>query len=211
MSTLDGWDGYRADLYLLGMKMHFRKKSGDFNFIDIMHNQRINYLTHHSYTTFQNRMNMWHYEKAASTYKRDDFVKLVVGNIIYNTSSAQGAQGLQPDQLDKSYLHKLVGSMGSLMYNFKNDVSRLLDGNSFEELFDPKDPKILTKRCTMETITIINSLTNFVDVFDVELKDDYLWRSFDYKIKKYETYIAWITNYNRSEYRDYLIGEIKNG
>lgn len=83
----------------------------------------------------------------------------------------------------------------SLSYLFKTETEVFIEKNNFEKLFECKTgshpeivKKYLQKGITLETITILNMILNFVKDFDKKLTDP-VWEFVSLRIRKYESFL----------------------
>lgn len=94
----------------------------------------------------------------------------------------------------------------SLSYLFKSETESFMNKKNFESLFDCKTgnhpeilKKYLQKSITIETITILDILLNFVKDFDKKLTDP-IWNYVSLRIFKYKSFL----NIDVSKYKTIL-------
>jgi hypothetical protein len=119
----------------------------------------------------------------------EQIVEYFVANIIRDTPWI--GQFNQKNWLD----HKKINE--ALEYNYANDLEKLLTNlENFDILFqcdDGRHPKLLKiflgKKISLETMVILNKLLKYVDTFDKNIVENYIWPSVSFLIKKYEPFV----------------------
>lgn len=152
-------DGFRAFQYYHAIKLHFTSKSYDV----FKHNGHIR----GSYDTYLKRNDYGLFERLARKFKDDrTFIQYVASNFMY------GNPNVVWDDVDgdTNYL-EYKRRRESITRVFENDLHTIIDsGLALDRLLNfsgQKFPYVLSlhtsKQITIETVSIINDITNFID------------------------------------------------
>ena len=171
---------YEAYTTYLALKLHFTS-----NYDFFKYNGKVSA----SPESFKKRKEKFQFVKLVKKLSDDQIVDYFVANIIRdNTWIGQFNQ--------KNWLeHKKVNE--ALEYNYVNDLEKLLTNlKDFDILFNcdkGNHPKLLKaylgKKINLETMVILNKLLNFVDTFDKEIVETYIWPAVSLLIKKYDPFV----------------------
>jgi hypothetical protein len=100
---------------------------------------------------------------------------------VANFSSGDKYGGLHTEESDQVYQDWRKRTQ-RLRYQFKSDISKLLDASDLDQLFmveDGQNPIILTMYyrgdISLESFVIMNQVLNFVPQFDRQIEDDIMW------------------------------------
>jgi len=152
------------------------------------------------------------FKKLSKQYGRIDFMKYILSNIVYSHLSKDNTVRMHLTDMSDDKFKKWSGKTESLFYNFKNDIGRLKEHtNSFNELFEIKHneiPILLRANISIETLSILNGMTNFSKRFDENLHH-FLWIPVSYKVRNYEPLLSHFTAYDKEKYKQYLISEME--
>ncbi len=179
---VDPFESYK--LYQ-ALKLHFE---GSYDAI------KYNFKTNASPNSFFKRKDKYFFAKIARNQK--DLMNYYVFNFIEDVKYIA-------DMEDKHYAkHKKIHD--SLTRTFQDDINKLSEEHSFDELLTAGDnnqaPKIIEKwmheEITLETIVIMNALTNFVHWEGKKITETIFWPDLSRKITKYEPFVK----YDREKY-----------
>ena len=155
---------------------------------------KYNFKTNASPNSFFKRKDKYFFAKIARNQK--DLMNYYVFNFIEDVKYIA-------DMEDKHYAkHKKIHD--SLTRTFQDDINKLSEEHSFDELLTAGDnnqaPKIIEKwmheEITLETIVIMNALTNFVHWEGKKITETIFWPDLSRKITKYEPFVK----YDREKY-----------
>ena len=171
---------YEAYTTYLALKLHF---NSDYDFF------KYNGKVSASLESFMKRKEKYQFFKLAKKLSDEQIVEYFVANIIRDVQWI--GQFNQKNWLD----HKKINE--ALEYNYTNDLEKLLTNlENFDILFQcdgghhPKLLKLfLGKKINLETMVILNKLLNYVDTFDIEIAENYIWPYVSRLIKKYEPFV----------------------
>ena len=184
--------GYEAFALYHTLKLHFTS-SYDFH--------KYNGKCKISVTTFENRKDKYHFHKLARKYpNKDDYQAFLIANLFENSECWAGTL-LQPEA-DSVYLDRQK-IIQSLAYTFENDCKVL-----FDDCKDPNDvlsttgdyPKLLTmalrSEISPETIIVLNTILQFLPMWDRKITDTLRWPDYRRKLTKYASFLIFdVTKY----------------
>lgn len=192
--------GYEAFSLYNALKLHFTSNSYD-------------YFKYHgksniSIEAFENRKDKYHFYKLSRQNDKEDYVEFLVSNFLINEKCWAGDL-LQEDALVAH--KKRMATIQSLGYVFKNDCQKLRDSvESPNELLkcDGDYPKLLImtlqKDIHLETLCILNSLMNFLPMWDKKIADTIRYPEFSRKVKKYAAFL----NFDKPKFKDIIMKEL---
>jgi hypothetical protein len=205
----DVWNEYEACKHYIAIKNHFSKDS--YNFLGLSNTYRglgFNY----SVTNYNKRKDKFFFRKASRYHNKEEFIKYVISNIIYGTSSKYQLDSLHMSSLTEENYNKLKCNIESLFYRFCNDINDVLSAtDSFENIFDcsnGKMPILLQRNVSIETLTILDKFVRFSKTFDGNAV--YYWPSIGYKVKNYNMFLEYFTLYDTVKYKMALMNKIKD-
>ena len=180
---VDPFESYK--LYQ-ALKLHFE---GSYDAI------KYNFKTNASPNSFFKRKDKYFFAKLAKNQK--DLMNYYVFNFIEDVKYIA-------DMDDKHYTkHRKIHD--SLTRTFQTDINNLSAENAFDELLTARDnqaPLIIEKwmheEITLETLVILNALTNFVHWEGKKITETILWPDLSRKITKYEPFVK----FDREKYID---------
>jgi hypothetical protein len=168
---MTGFDIWRIST---ATKMHFTTSYDAFKF-----NFKAKNLNHHSYT---NAKGKYYYEKHAKKFKNDTIIKrYAFSNIFFKDILWFGE--MQDDAFNEYSSH-----LQSLSYLFQKDL-RKLSNHKFDDVLNGrgKIPLIINEylcgNVLAETVIILNTMTNFIDIVQVD-ENDILWPEIKNKLLK---------------------------
>lgn len=193
--------GYEAFSLYNALKLHFSSKSYDF----FKYHGKSNI----SIESFENRKDKYHFYKLSRQNDKNDYIEFLVSNFLIKEKLWVGDL-LQEDAIIT--YKKRMATLQSLGYVFKNDCQTLKDSvESPNELLEVKDgeyPKLLImtlqKDVHFETLCILNSLMNFLPMWDRKIADTIRYPEFSMKVKKYMPFLE----FDKEKFREIATKEL---
>lgn len=180
-------DGYEAFGLYESLKLHFTKDSYDFH--------KYNGKSNISVTSFENRKDKYHFYKLSRKFnKREDLIEFLVANFVERDGLWVG--DLLTEDAEVNY-RKRQKILQSLSYEFTGDLAKLFNGvddpNEVIKVVDGDYPILLTytlqRETKIETLCILNSILNFLPMWDKKITDTIRWPDFRRKIVKYTAFL----------------------
>ena len=180
-------DGYEAFGLYESLKLHFTKDSYDFH--------KYNGKSNISVTSFENRKDKYHFYKLSRKFnKREDLIEFLVANFVERDGLWVGDLLTEDAEVNYRRRQKILQS---LSYEFTGDLSKLFNGvddpNEVIKVVDGDYPILLTytlqKETKIETLCILNSILNFLPMWDKKITDTIRWPDFRRKIVKYTAFL----------------------
>jgi hypothetical protein len=178
--------GYEAFSIYHTLKLHF---TSDYDYFK--YNGKCNI----SVTTFENRRDKYHFYKLSRKYQnKDDYVQFIVANLF--TNSKLWAGDLLQEESDINFRERQKVAQ-SLSYVFENDCKLIFEDcklNPNEVLVTDGDyPRLLTlsfrKEITPETLIVLNTILQFLPMWDKKITDTIRWPSYRQSIVKYAAFL----------------------
>lgn len=199
------WNEYEACKHYIAIKSHFSRDG--FNFLGLANTYKglgFNYPV----ANYNKRKDKFFFKKASRCHNKEEFIKYVISNIIYGTSSKYQLDSLHVASMTEENYNKLKCNIESLFYRFSNDINDVLsETESFEEIFDCSDgkiPMLLQRNVSIETLAILDNFLRFSKNFDENVA--HYWPSISYKVKNYNIFLV----YDTELYKKTLINKIKD-
>lgn len=179
--TMEPFDAYR---YYQSLKLHFESKTYDA--------AKYNFKTSANPKSFWKRNDKYHFAKVAKRFKDvPELVGYYTSHFINGTTWI--GEMLNQEENYKSWLKRIQ----SISYIFEQDLNHLsIEYETFDELLKCEDgshPKVVTEYLqediSLETVVIINKLTDFMRKADKEITETLLWPDVSMKIRKYDPFI----------------------
>ena len=168
------------------LKLHFTRDSYDYF--------KYNGKTNHSPQTFENRKDKYFFYKLSRKYKdKDELSEFLVSNFLNSDKVWVGTLLAEEAEVTHRNRQKILQS---LSYTFENDCRKL-----FDEVKNPNDilltdgdyPVLLTRtlrgEISIETLCILNSILNFLPMWDKKIDDTIRWPEFRKKLVKYAAFL----------------------
>jgi len=180
-------DGYEAFGLYESLKLHFTKDSYDFH--------KYNGKSNISVTSFENRKDKYHFYKLSRKFnKREDLIEFLVANFVERDGLWVGDLLTEDAEVNYRRRQKILQS---LSYEFTGDLAKLFNGvddpNEVIKVVDGDYPILLTytlqKETKIETLCILNSILNFLPMWDKKITDTIRWPDFRRKIVKYTAFL----------------------
>jgi len=180
---------YTVYKYYLALRLHFTTDS-----YDVVKQQG---RVRGSKQAFFRRKDLLAIRKVADTYSDKDVVEFLVANFV----GGDRWGGVFDTQARERYLD-WKKRIESLTYNFQKEVNIInnycqknnVDFSKAFEVNTSRHPPIvslyLRNDVSLETMVILNTITNFCSKLDNELKQDIVWPDVSRMIKKYEPFLT---------------------
>ena len=187
---------YEAYTNYLALKLHF---SGDYDFF------KYNGKVSASFNSFKKRKDKYQFLKLSKKLSDEQIIDYYVANLIRDKQWI--GEFNQKNWLE----HKRI--LQSLEYTFENDFEKLLTNiEEFDIIFncdEGKHPKLLKsflgKKINLETMVILNKLLDFVEIFDNQIVETYIWPVVSQRIIKYSPFV----NVNKKIFRKLAVKKIQ--
>ena len=179
MNSMDAYDAYKI---YLGLKLHFTTE--DYDFV------RYNGKTSSTKNAFLKRKDRHFFSKVARKHgesTKDYFIS----NFL---STPKGWLGEFTEENFTQWKKKTQ----SLRYNYEQDLLFLMDQvDEFDEIFVCKNgqhplllKQYLSKRVSIETMVILETLLGYCRRFDKEITEDIIWPKHRLLIQKYKSLLT---------------------
>jgi hypothetical protein len=178
--------GYEAFSLFQALKLHFTSDSYDFF--------KYNGKSKVSVDAFENRKDKYHFYKLSRRLpNRDELIMFIVANFLNNENLWVG--DLLSEESETIYRER-QRVIQSLSYIFENDCKVI-----FEDCKDPNEvlsssgdyPRLLTmalrKEISIETITILNAILQFLPMWNKKITDTIRWPIYQRKLAKYSEFL----------------------
>ena len=160
--------GYEAYCLYNSLKLHFNSDSYDY----FRYGGKIS----SSIEAFENRKDKYHFYKLSRRFTNDEQGRdFIVANLVHDSNVWIGH--LLTEESDIQY-RKRQKVIQSLTYTFTNEIDSLMSQENPNDLLmihDDDYPLLLTKllqgEVSIETVCILNSLMNFVTMWDKKIAD----------------------------------------
>lgn len=173
--------GFQAYQMYLGVKAHFTSPKYDYF--------KFRGKTTAKLESFEKRKDKYFFKKLANKFDEKTLINFYVANFLqedYWIGSLVRQDG------EKNYL-EWKKNIDSITYKFSQDVDYLLGHvEKFDDLFmcpNGQHPIILkiflSKKISLETLTIINRRLSFCQYLDKNIKETIVWPQIKMKIEKY--------------------------
>jgi hypothetical protein len=176
MTAFDSYQVYT------GIKLHFGSKKYDYFKFDGK--------TKVTVENFLKRNDRYFFEKISKKYNRQTVKEYFVSNFVANSNLWIGSM------TDDNYL-EWQRKVQSISYLFRSDLEKLMmNVSDINEAFRCKTTQhplvlrmYLGKSIMLETLVILNRITNFVNRYDRILENDFIWNEVSLLIKKYDPFL----------------------
>lgn len=191
--------GYEAFSLYHVLKLHF---TSDYDYF------KYNGKTNITIDSFEKRKDKYHFYKLSRKFETEDYKQFVISNILEHDNCWAGTL-LEDDAVTINM--KRMAIIQAIGYNFKNDCTVIGDSGSFNDLLrtDGEYPILLTmtlqKVINLETLCMLNSMTNFMPMWKRKIQDDIRWPTLHRKWTKYTPFIM----FDRNKFRDIALKELK--
>lgn len=168
------------------LKLHFN--SEEYDYIKYNGKTRIKFIPQQQLYAFQKLNNRY----------GDELKNFYVSNLLENPNI--WIFDLLNQECDDIY-KKWKRTQESLGYVFKNDVSTILescddvnDVFKIKNTFPPLMKMVQQKKITIETLLILDSILNFIDKWNRQIKEELIWKPFNLKCNKYKPFLLFDSN-----------------
>ncbi len=192
--------GYEAFSLYNSLKLHFTSSSYDY----FKYNGKSNI----SIEAFENRKDKYHFYKLSRQNEKEDYIEFLVSNFLIKENLWAG--DLLQEEAIIAYKLRMA-TIQSLGYKFQSDCQKLKDSvSSPNELLitDGDYPKLLTmtlqKDIHLETLVIMNSIMNFLPMWDKKISDTIRYPEFSRKVKKYAPFLQ----FDKVKFKNIIMKEL---
>ena len=172
------------DAYLMycAMKAHFDKS--DYDFVKYNGKSKV------SRDSFYKRNDRVFFVKLTRKYKsKQDIQDYLLANFLVHPKGWVG-------KFDEDNFIQWQRRIQSLSYIFKSEIEPILE-KGLVEVSKNKHPKLLKeylgKRVSLETMVILDSILVYSKTWNVELKDDYVWKDVYKLMNDYTSFLKFDT------------------
>ena len=169
----------------LSMKSHFTNRRYDFF--------RYGGKSRATMASFNKRKDKYWFEKTSRKYSDGEIVDFLLANFVTTDNPKNLWIGEIINSGERTYAD-WIRRQQSISYIFKEESSKLLEGNKLEELFQiGKGHPIILKKflgsdISLETFVIFDIIFAFSEKFDEKLLDP-VWETVSLKIRKYKPFL----------------------
>jgi hypothetical protein len=192
--------GYEAFSIYNSLKLHFSSSSYDY----FKYNGKSNI----SIEAFENRKDKYHFYKLSRLNEKEDYIEFLVSNFLLKENLWAG--DLLQEEAIIAYKQRMA-TIQSLGYKFQNDCQKLKDSvESPNDLLKTEGdyPKLLTmtlqKDIHLETLVIMNSVMNFLPMWDRKIADTIRYPEFSNKVKKYQPFLQ----FDKEKFKNIIMKEL---
>jgi hypothetical protein len=192
--------GYEAFSLYNSLKLHF--SSGSYDYF------KYNGKSNISIEAFENRKDKYHFYKLSRQNEKEDYIEFLVSNFLIKENLWAG--DLLQEEAVIAYKQRMA-TIQSLGYKFQNDCQKLKDSvSSPNELLitDGDYPKLLImtlqKDIHLETLVIMNSIMNFLPMWDKKITDTIRYPEFSRKVKKYAPFLQ----FDKEKFKNIIMKEL---
>lgn len=171
----------------LAFKQHFTKEKYDY----------FKYAgrSRASEASFQKRKDKYFFIKLARKYNDQEIRDFFLANFIASDDPSKVWIG-NLARTGHDTFNEYVRKIQSLRYEFQQHCDLLTETENFRDQFLIKTPgthpdfikKFMRGQYSLETLTILNMILNFIPFYDERL-DDPIWESISIKVKKYTPFL----------------------
>ena len=180
--------GYEAFSIYHTLKLHF---TSDYDYFK--YNGKCNI----SATTFENRRDKYHFYKLSRKYpNKDEYTQFVIANLFANNKCWAG--DLLQEEADIIFRERQK-VLQSMSYTFENDCKNIFDGQEPNDVLKTNGdhPTLLTKalrkEIAPETLIILNSILQFLPMWDRKITDTIRWPDYRQSLVKYASFLTFDT------------------
>ena len=180
--------GYEAFSIYHTLKLHF---TSDYDYFK--YNGKCNI----SATTFENRRDKYHFYKLSRKYpNKDEYTQFVIANLFANSKCWAGDLLQEEADIIFKERQKVLQSMS---YTFENDCKNIFDGQEPNDVLKTNGdhPTLLTmalrKEIAPETLIILNSILQFLPMWDRKITDTIRWPDYRQSLVKYASFLTFDT------------------
>lgn len=179
--------GYEAFCLYSSLKLHFTQESYDYF--------KYGGKSRTSVDAFENKKDKWFYYKLSRRFTNADQARdFLVANFVHDPDVWIGH--LLTGDCD-AYYHARQKVIQSLSYTFTNEIASLMSHKNPNDILMIRDDmqypillgSLLYREISIETVCILNSLLNFLPMWDRKIKDTIHYPNTSLKIKKYTPFI----------------------
>lgn len=176
---------FEAFCMFQALKLHFTNESYDYF--------RYNGKVKQTVDQFNQKRDKYFYHRLCRRYNSDEIQDYIVANLLADESVWVGK--LLDDDSDDIYTN-YIKKKQSLSYRFKNEVEHILTTHSNPFKFEDNNyPAIINDYMrgdvSLDTLIILNDVTQCFAKFDKKLKGDFLWDKLYFKCRKFRPFLSY--------------------
>jgi hypothetical protein len=176
-------NGYEAYQTFQAVRLHFTSK--DFDYF------RYNGKTRTSLESFETKKDKYSYHKLARMYNDHDLPYYIMcGFMEKDKTWIRDLLLEEPQERFKEWTKR----QQSRMYLFKEDLCRI-EEYEFGDIIrsvEGQNPELLNlvyqNEITTDTLLILDCLLNLLEAWDKKIDDDFIWKGFHRRMKKYKPF-----------------------
>ena len=180
--------GYEAFSIYHTLKLHF---TSDYDYFK--YNGKCNI----SSTTFENRRDKYHFYKLSRKYQnKDEYTQFVIANLFANSKCWAGDLLQEEADIVFKERQKVLQSMA---YTFENDCKVIFEDCKPNDILKTNGdhPTLLTmalrREIAPETLIILNSILQFLPMWDRKITDTIRWPDYRQSLVKYASFLTFDT------------------
>lgn len=170
----------------LSLKSHFTREQYDYH--------KYCGKTRANLQSFYKRKDRYWFERLSRQKSDKEIINFFVANFVLCDDPQSLWIGEMIKEGENRYKQWEKNQQG-LAYFFEQDVSKILDKNNFDSMFNiagNSHPQILKeylkKNISLETLIILDKILNFIPHFDKKMTDP-IWEFVSMRIKKYSSFL----------------------
>ena len=191
--------GFEAFTLYYTLKLHF---TTDYDYF------KYNGKSGVSIDAFEKRKDKYHFYKLSRKIQDSEYKEFIISNLIEQENCWAGTLL----QEDANIIHmKRMSIIQGLSYNFSNDCHLINDRGNFNNLVKTNGEypellmMILHNAIKLETLCVLNSLMNFMPMWNKKITDNIRWPTLHKKWSKYTPFL----NFDKNKFRDIARKELK--
>ena len=178
--------GYEAYCLYNSLKLHFSSDSYDY----FRYNGKIS----SSIEAFENRKDKYYFYKLSRRFTNEEQARdFIVANLVNDSNVWVGHLLTEESDIEYRKRQKIIQA---LTYSFTNEIGSLMsleNPNDLLMVHDGNYPTLLTKLLqgdvSIETVCIMNSMMNFIPMWDKKISDTIHYPKVSKTIRKYTPFI----------------------
>jgi hypothetical protein len=179
-------NGYELYSLYQSLKLHFT--TDKYNYF------QYDGKTKTSIDAFQKRRDKFLFHRLARKYTEDEILLFLVSNFIERDNN--WTKFLLEDEAEQTY-RDWKHRIDLMEKTYEEDLHKICpDKKEFNKLFEVQNgqlPKLLVfflqKEITLETIVILNTILNFLPIWDKKIEDDIFYPKISRKVRKYAPFL----------------------
>lgn len=179
-------NGYEAYSLYQAVRLHFT--SDKYNFFQYDGKTRI------SVESFQKRQDKFLFHRLARKYREDEIIPFLVSNFIKSENT--WVKALFESEAEENY-KQWKRKTDSMSRTYTEELEKIATPENFNQLFavdDGQYPKLLVhflqKDISIETMVILNSVFQFLPIWEKKIEEDIIFPKLSRKISKYGAFLS---------------------